>query len=237
MLALIEMTLRIRNVDVMKGTTEAESIVPDKDQPNHCGEQIPGVSCNLNIRPSPPGTVLFVACAPPTYISSPCPAPSPSPLTQVYWLDFEKLPDWLFVSCLLNQMFYCVFLFVLKGLYTIESSHMVQSMYQASNLTINQQSNPNIYEPSSFYTNQHHSPSHARFFQDSLIHSQFQDPMSNGNQLKQVMDIQSCWCLGYKLGKFSMVLPEKDKLSGFNVLLYTVHGSVFLTDIKSVFPE
>ncbi|KAG6429521.1 hypothetical protein SASPL_107573 [Salvia splendens] len=134
----IERILNFRTFEEAKGTTEAESIVPDKDQPNHCGEQIPGVSCNLNIRPSPPGTVLFVACAPPTYISSPCPAPSPSPLTQ-----------------------------------------------------------------------------------DSLIHSQFQDPMSNGNQLKQVMDIQSCWCLGYKLGKFSMVLPEKDKLSGFNVLLYT----------------
>lgn len=93
---------------------------------------------------------------------------------------------------------------------------MVQSMFQASNLTINQQANPNLYEPSSFYSNQHHSPSHAQFLQvslftstaknlsqthhyaladllpvlfamkESLIHSQFQDPVSNGNQLKQV---------------------------------------------------
>ncbi|XP_042055531.1 uncharacterized protein LOC121800043 [Salvia splendens] len=74
-----------------------------------------------------------------------------------------------------------------QGLYTIESIHMEQSMYEASNLTINPQSNPNIYEPSNIYTNQHYSPSHARFLQDSLIHSQFEDPMSNGDQLKQVM--------------------------------------------------
>ncbi|XP_042057497.1 protein FAR1-RELATED SEQUENCE 5-like [Salvia splendens] len=145
-----------QDVDVMKGTTEAESIVPDKDQLNHCGEQIPGVSGSINIRPSPPETLLSVTCAPPTYISPPIPAPSLSPLTQ--------------------------------GLYTIESSHMVQNMYQASNLTINQQVNPNMYEPSSFFTGQHHSPSHAQLLQESLIHSQFQDPVSNGNQLKQVMD-------------------------------------------------
>ncbi|KAG6425688.1 hypothetical protein SASPL_116134 [Salvia splendens] len=143
-----------QDVDVMKGTTEAESIVPDKDQLNHCGEQIPGVSGSINIRPSPPETLLSVTCAPPTYISPPIPAPSLSPLTQ--------------------------------GLYTIESSHMVQNMYQASNLTINQQVNPNMYEPSSFFTGQHHSPSHAQLLQESLIHSQFQDPVSNGNQLKQV---------------------------------------------------
>lgn len=145
-----------QDVDVMKVNAEAESIVADKDKLNHCGEQIPGVGASLNIRPSPPETVLSVACAPSAYISSPSPAPSLSPLTQ--------------------------------GLYTIESNHMVQSMYQASNLTINQQANPNMYEPPSFYSNQHHSPSHTQFLQESLINNQFQDPVSNGNQLKQVMD-------------------------------------------------
>ncbi|KAH6770857.1 hypothetical protein C2S52_015660 [Perilla frutescens var. hirtella] len=145
-----------QDIDVMKGTAEAENIVPDKDQLNHCGEQIPGVSGGINVRMSPPETVLSVACAPSAYISSPSSAPSLSPLTQ--------------------------------GLYTIESSHMMQSMYQTSNLTINQQANPNMYEPPNFYSNQHPSPSHSQFLQDSMIQNQFQDPVSNGNQLKQVMD-------------------------------------------------
>ncbi|KAL0382338.1 UNVERIFIED_CONTAM: hypothetical protein Scaly_0521100 [Sesamum calycinum] len=74
------------------------------------------------------------------------------------------------------------------GLYTVEANHMVQSMYQTSNLAINQQSNPNMYESPNFYSNQHHSPSHSQFLQDSLIRNQFQDPMSNGTQMKQVMD-------------------------------------------------
>ncbi|KAH6809637.1 hypothetical protein C2S51_027420 [Perilla frutescens var. frutescens] len=145
-----------QDIDVMKGTAEVENIVSDKDQLNHCGEQIPGVSGGINVRMTPPETVLSVACAPSAYISSPSSAPSLSPLTQ--------------------------------GLYTIESSHMMQSMYQTSNLTINQQANPNMYEPPNFYSNQHPSPSHSQFLQDSMIHNQFQDPVSNGNQLKQVMD-------------------------------------------------
>ncbi|KAL1550770.1 protein FAR-RED IMPAIRED RESPONSE 1-like isoform X4 [Salvia divinorum] len=175
----IDRILNFKKFQEAKGTTEAESRVPDKDQLNHLGEQIPGVSGYLNICSSPPGTVLSVACAPPTYISSPNPAPSLSPLTQ--------------------------------GLYTIESSHMVQSMYQASNLTINHQPNPNIYEPSSFYTNQHHSPSHARFLQESLIHSQFQDPMSNGNQLKQV-----------DIAAKTVELLYLCAMAGFNPLLYYI---------------
>ncbi|XP_011101183.1 protein FAR1-RELATED SEQUENCE 5 [Sesamum indicum] len=145
-----------QGVDVLKGTTETENMVPNKDQLNHCDDPIPGVSGGLAVRPSPPETVLSVACGPSTYISSPSPTPSLSPLTQ--------------------------------GLYTVEANHMVQSMYQTSNLAINQQSNPNMYESPNFYSNQHHSPSHAQFLQDSLIRNQFQDPMSNGTQMKQVMD-------------------------------------------------
>ncbi|PIN11928.1 hypothetical protein CDL12_15471 [Handroanthus impetiginosus] len=145
-----------QDVDVLKGPVETESMIPDKDPLNHCDEQIPCANGGLNVRPSPPETVLSVACAPSTYISSPSPTPSLSPLTQ--------------------------------GLYTIEANHMVQSMYQASNLTINQQPNPNMYDPPNFYSNQHHSPSHAQFLQESLIRNQFQDPMSNGTQLKPVMD-------------------------------------------------
>ncbi|KAK4403573.1 protein FAR-RED IMPAIRED RESPONSE 1 [Sesamum angolense] len=118
-------------VDVLKGTTETENMVPNKDQLNHCDDQIPGVSGGLSS--SPPETVLSVACGPSTYISSPSPTPSLSPLTQT------------------------------------------------SNLAINQQSNPNMYESPNFYSNQHHSPSHSQFLQ-------FQDPMSNGTQMKQVMD-------------------------------------------------
>ncbi|GFP84775.1 protein far1-related sequence 5 [Phtheirospermum japonicum] len=133
--------------DVLKGSGETESMVPNKDQLDCCDVQFPSSSGGLSVRSSLPETVLSVACAPSTYISSPSPTPSLSPLTQ--------------------------------GLYTIEANQMVQSMYQASNLTINQQSNPNMYDPN-FYSNQHHSPSHAQFLQ-------FQDPMSNGTaQLKPV---------------------------------------------------
>lgn len=157
-----------QDVDVLKGTAETESMVPDKDQLNHCDEQIPGASGGLNVHPSPPGTVLSVACAPSTYISSPSPAPSLSPLTQVRWLHFERFPLLLFaVYFLFYQKVDHVISFLLKGLYTIEASHMVQSMYQASNLTINQQPNPNMYEPANFYSNQHQSPTHAQFLQVS----------------------------------------------------------------------
>ncbi|KAG8390298.1 hypothetical protein BUALT_Bualt01G0069000 [Buddleja alternifolia] len=144
-----------QDIDVLKGTAETESMGPDKDQLNHCDEQLANASGGLNVRPSPPETILSVACAPSTYISSPSPTPTLSPLTQ--------------------------------GLYNVEANHMVQSMYQASNLTINQQPNPNLYEPP-FYSNQHQSPIHAQFLQDSLIRNQFQDPMSNGAQLKPVME-------------------------------------------------
>ncbi|KAL6531285.1 hypothetical protein OROHE_014354 [Orobanche hederae] len=68
------------------------------------------------------------------------------------------------------------------GIYTTEANHIVQSMYQASNLTISQEPNPNMYEHPNFYSNQYHSPSHAQFLQESLIRNQFQDPMSNGKQ-------------------------------------------------------
>ncbi|KAK6117599.1 hypothetical protein DH2020_048646 [Rehmannia glutinosa] len=142
-----------QDVDVLKGTAETDSAVPDNNQLNHCDEQILSASGDLNVRQSPPEPVLSVACAP-AYISSPSPTPSLSPLAQ--------------------------------GLYTIEANHMVQSMYQASNLTISQQPNPNMYEPPTFYSNQHHSPNHAQFLQESLIRNQFQDPMSNGTQLKPV---------------------------------------------------
>ncbi|KAL7108430.1 hypothetical protein ACP275_06G111700 [Erythranthe tilingii] len=132
-----------QDIEVLKGTAETECIIPDKDQLNHCD-------------PSPPETVLSVACPPSAYISSPSPPPSMSPLTQ--------------------------------GLYTIDANHMVQSIYQGPNLVINQQPNPNMYEPQNFYSSQNHSPSHAQFLQESLIRNQFQDPMSNGTQLKPVMD-------------------------------------------------
>ncbi|KAK4391418.1 protein FAR1-RELATED SEQUENCE 7 [Sesamum angolense] len=65
-----------QGVDVLKGTTETENMVPNKDQLNHCDDQIPGVSGGLAVRPSPPETVLSVACGPSTYISSPSPTPS-----------------------------------------------------------------------------------------------------------------------------------------------------------------
>ncbi|KAL3837709.1 hypothetical protein ACJIZ3_022300 [Penstemon smallii] len=127
-----------QGVDILKGTSGTESLVPDKDQ-------IPQ-----------PETILSVACAPSTYMSSSSPNPTLSPLTQ--------------------------------GLYTVETNHMVQSMYQASNLSSSEEPNPNIYEPQNFYSNQHHSPNNAQFLQESLIRNPFQDPMSNGSQLKQVMD-------------------------------------------------
>ncbi|XP_073019547.1 protein FAR1-RELATED SEQUENCE 5-like [Primulina eburnea] len=76
---------------------------------------------------------------------------------------------------------------ITQGLYSVEANHVVQRMYQASNLTINHQPNPNMYEPQAFYCNQH-SPSHSHVLQESLICNQFQDSMSSGTQLKQVVD-------------------------------------------------
>lgn len=76
---------------------------------------------------------------------------------------------------------------ITQGLYSVEVNHVVQRMYQASNITINHQPNPNMYEPQAFYSNQH-SPSHSHVLQESLICGQFQDSVSNGTQLKQVVD-------------------------------------------------
>ncbi|CAA0830788.1 Protein FAR1-RELATED SEQUENCE 5 [Striga hermonthica] len=143
------------DADVLKGSAVTEGMVPNKDQLNQSDEQFPHSSGGLSVRQSPVETVPPVACPPTTYISSPSPTPSLSPLAQ--------------------------------GLYTIEANHIVQGMYQASSLTINQQPNPNMYEHPNFYTNQNHSPGHAQFLQDSLIRNQFQDPMPNSTQLKPVM--------------------------------------------------
>ncbi|XP_073118902.1 protein FAR1-RELATED SEQUENCE 9-like [Henckelia pumila] len=76
---------------------------------------------------------------------------------------------------------------ITQGLYSIEANHGVQRMYQTSNLAISHQPNPNMYEPQAFYSNQH-SPTHSHILQESLICNQFQDSMSNGTQLKQVVD-------------------------------------------------
>lgn len=76
---------------------------------------------------------------------------------------------------------------ITQGLYSVEANHMVQRMYEASNLTINHQANPNMYEPQAFYSNQN-SPTHSHVLQESLICNQFQDSMSNGTQPKQVVD-------------------------------------------------
>lgn len=78
-----------QDVDALKGIPETESILPDKDQLNHCDEQIHGIAGGLNARPSAPETVLSVACAPSAYISSPSPTPSLSPLTQVRWVKSQ----------------------------------------------------------------------------------------------------------------------------------------------------
>ncbi|KZV25101.1 hypothetical protein F511_03399 [Dorcoceras hygrometricum] len=143
-----------QDANVLQETVETESLVPT-DELNHYDEQVPRASGGIDGHPSPSRTVLSVACAPSAYISSPVPAPTLSPITQV--------------------------------LYSVEANHVVQRMYQASNLTINHQSNPNMYEPQSFYSNQH-SPSHSHILQETLICNQFQDSMSNGTQMKQLVD-------------------------------------------------
>ncbi|XP_022890310.1 protein FAR1-RELATED SEQUENCE 5-like [Olea europaea var. sylvestris] len=146
----------VQDVGVLRGAAETESIVPGRDQLNHCDEAIPSRSGGLSMHPSPPETVLSVACVPSIYISSPSPNPTMNPLTQ--------------------------------GLYPVEANHMVHNMYQTPNLTINQQPNSNMYEQHNFYSSQQHSPDQVQFLQESLIRNQFQESMSNGTQLRQVMD-------------------------------------------------
>ncbi|CAI9767653.1 unnamed protein product [Fraxinus pennsylvanica] len=75
-----------------------------------------------------------------------------------------------------------------QGLYPVEANHIVHNMYQTPNLTINQEPNPNMYEQQSFYSSQQHSANQVQFLQESLIRNQFQESMSNGTQLRQVMD-------------------------------------------------
>lgn len=70
---------------------------------------------------------------------------------------------------------------VTQNLYNFEANQVVQCMYQPTNLVIDTESSPNV-----FYSNQHDSP---QLIQDSLIHSTYQETVSNNTQLRQGMDL------------------------------------------------
>ncbi|KAL6977668.1 hypothetical protein U1Q18_026458, partial [Sarracenia purpurea var. burkii] len=75
---------------------------------------------------------------------------------------------------------------VSQGFYNFEANQVVTCPYQPHNLPMDQQPNPDIYQPPSLFSTQHDSPSPAQLLQESLIHSAFQESMSQRNQLRQV---------------------------------------------------
>ncbi|KAL6531284.1 hypothetical protein OROHE_014353 [Orobanche hederae] len=88
--------------DVLKGTGETESLVPDKYRLDHCDDRFPCSSGGPSGCTSPPQTVVSVACPPSTYISSPSTTPSLSPLTQVIVVNFQGYYVLLFLCLLLS---------------------------------------------------------------------------------------------------------------------------------------
>ncbi|KAK9291910.1 hypothetical protein L1049_019861 [Liquidambar formosana] len=78
---------------------------------------------------------------------------------------------------------------VTQNLYNFEANQVVQCMYQPPNLVMDTQSNPNVYQPPSFYSNQHDSTGQSQLIQESLIRSTYQESVSNSTQSRQAMDL------------------------------------------------
>ncbi|CAL9010195.1 unnamed protein product [Prunus brigantina] len=64
-----------------------------------------------------------------------------------------------------------------KGLYNLEANQVVQCVYQQDNLVMEEQTNPNMYQLLSFFSNQHDSPGHCQLLQEPLINGTYQEPV------------------------------------------------------------
>lgn len=80
---------------------------------------------------------------------------------------------------------------IMQGLYNFEANHVVQCMYEQSNLALDSQSNDNTYHPQNFFSNQRDSPGQSRLLQEPVIESTYQQSIRSTNQMRQVMDIQN----------------------------------------------
>ncbi|XP_052197349.1 protein FAR1-RELATED SEQUENCE 5-like isoform X2 [Diospyros lotus] len=74
---------------------------------------------------------------------------------------------------------------VKQGFYNFEANQVVQCLHQPFNMAVDQQPNPEIYQPQSIFSNRHDSPNQTQLHQESLIHSPFQEALSHRNQLRQ----------------------------------------------------
>ncbi|ONI25239.1 hypothetical protein PRUPE_2G291000 [Prunus persica] len=78
---------------------------------------------------------------------------------------------------------------IMQGLYNFEANQVVQCMYQQDNLVLEEHSNPNMYQPLNFFSNQHDSPGHSQLLQEPLINGTYQEPVSSTPELRQAMDL------------------------------------------------
>ncbi|KAI5347009.1 PREDICTED: FAR1-RELATED SEQUENCE [Prunus dulcis] len=78
---------------------------------------------------------------------------------------------------------------IMQGLYSFEANQVVQCMYQQDNLVLEEHSNPNMYQPLNFFSNQHDSPGHSQLLQEPLINGTYQEPVSSTPELRQAMDL------------------------------------------------
>lgn len=63
-------------------------------------------------------------------------------------------------------------MFITQGLYNFEANQVDQCLYQQDNLVMEEQTNPNMYQPLDFFSNQHDSPGHSQLLQVDLVHTQ-----------------------------------------------------------------
>lgn len=78
---------------------------------------------------------------------------------------------------------------ITQGMCNFEADQVVHCIYQQSNLVMDQQPNPNIYQPSNYFSSQHDSPGQSHLLQEPLIHNPYQEAVSSTTQLRQAMDL------------------------------------------------
>ncbi|KAG7986751.1 hypothetical protein I3843_03G097700 [Carya illinoinensis] len=74
---------------------------------------------------------------------------------------------------------------IMQGMYNFEANQVVQCMYQQSNLVMDQQPNPDIYQPPNIFSNQHDLPGQSQLLQEPLIHNPYHESVSSASQLRQ----------------------------------------------------
>ncbi|XP_021826892.1 protein FAR1-RELATED SEQUENCE 5-like isoform X2 [Prunus avium] len=74
---------------------------------------------------------------------------------------------------------------IMQGLYNFEANQVDQCLYQQDNLVMEEQTNPNMYQPLDFFSNQHDSPGHSQLLQEPLINGTYQEVVSSTPELRQ----------------------------------------------------